>query len=34
MTLSCFSQNYAEAREKFLNRCAERGLVVESHIHP
>ncbi|UXY52970.1 M14 family metallopeptidase [Pseudomonas tohonis] len=34
MTLTCFSQSYAEAREKFLSLCAARGLAVEFHVHP
>lgn len=34
MTLTCFSQSYAEAREKFLSLCAARGLALESHVHP
>lgn len=34
MDLSCFSQSYAEARQKFLQACANAGLEVESHPHP
>ena len=34
MDLSSFSQNYAEARQKFLNACVATGLAVESHVHP
>lgn len=34
MDLSCFSNTYAEARQKFLQACHNSGLVVESHIHP
>ncbi|MEN0106804.1 MAG: M14 family metallopeptidase, partial [Pseudomonas sp.] len=34
MSLSCFAQSYAQARQAFLNSCARRGLAVESHIHP
>ncbi|UUY09795.1 M14 family metallopeptidase [Pseudomonas sp. J452] len=34
MDLSCFSQSYAEARQKFLDASAAAGLLVESHIHP
>jgi hypothetical protein len=34
MNLSCFSQSYAQARQAFLASCAQRGLAVESHIHP
>ncbi|MCB1656004.1 MAG: M14 family metallopeptidase [Pseudomonadales bacterium] len=34
MDLSCFSQSYAEARQKFLQACANAGLEVESYIHP
>lgn len=34
MDLSCFSQSYAEARQKFLDACAARGLALESHLHP
>ncbi len=34
MDLSCFSQSYAEARQKFLDACAARDLAVESHLHP
>ncbi|AGZ32874.1 MAG: M14 family metallopeptidase [Pseudomonas sp.] len=31
---ACFSQTYAQARQKFLKACADRGLSVESHRHP
>lgn len=31
---ACFSQTYAQARQKFLKACADRGLAVESHKHP
>ncbi|MBN0978556.1 M14 family metallopeptidase [Pseudomonas sp. SDM007_2] len=34
MDLSCFSQSYAEARQKFLQACASAGLEVQSHPHP
>src|SRR6218665_353860 len=34
MNLSCFSQSYAQARQQFLDSCARRRLVVESHLHP
>lgn len=34
MNLSCFSQNYAQARQAFLTSCARRGITVESHVHP
>ena len=34
MDLTCFSQSYAEARQKFLDACAANGLAVEAHIHP
>ena len=34
MDLSCFSQSYAEARQKFLQACANAGLEVQSHPHP
>ncbi|WP_068824656.1 M14 family metallopeptidase [Pseudomonas sp. BMS12] len=34
MDLTCFSQSYAEARQKFLDACADAGFAVESHIHP
>lgn len=34
MDHSCFSQSYAEARQKFLEACAAAGLSVESHVHP
>lgn len=34
MDLSCFSQSYAEARQKFLDASTAAGLVIESHIHP
>ena len=30
--LSCFSRNYAQAREKFLGITHTRGLAVESHL--
>jgi hypothetical protein len=30
--LSCFSQNYAQARQKFLGIAYARGLAVESHL--
>lgn len=29
-----FSSNYAEAREKFLAACQQRGLKVDSHLNP
>ena len=29
-----FSATYAQARERFLAAAAERGLAVESHVHP
>jgi hypothetical protein len=31
---SCFSQTYAEGREKFLAACDRADLDVESHVHP
>ncbi|WP_343594617.1 M14 family metallopeptidase [Pseudomonas sp.] len=31
---ACFSQTYAQARQKFLAACAELGLPVESQLHP
>ncbi|RWU26917.1 DUF2817 domain-containing protein [Pseudomonas alkylphenolica] len=31
---ACFSQTYAQARQKFLSACADLGLPVESHRHP
>ncbi|MFJ4344992.1 M14 family metallopeptidase [Pseudomonas sp. NPDC089401] len=31
---ACFSQTYAQARQKFLSACADRALPVESHRHP
>ena len=34
MDLTSFSQRYAEARQKFLQACADAGLAVESHVHP
>ncbi|BAN46089.1 M14 family metallopeptidase [Metapseudomonas resinovorans] len=34
MDLNCFSHDYAEARGKFLEICGQRGLAVESHLHP
>nr|BFD40914.1 M14 family metallopeptidase [Pseudomonas sp. FFPRI_1] len=34
MDLSCFSQSYAEARQKFLQSCTSAGLEVESCLHP
>lgn len=34
MDLTCFSQSYAEARQKFLEACAQAGLQVQSHPHP
>ena len=34
MDLTCFSRDYAEARRKFLESCDQRGLAVESHLHP
>ncbi|NMX61679.1 DUF2817 domain-containing protein [Pseudomonas sp. WS 5111] len=34
MDLSCFSQSYAEARQKFLQACANAGLEAQSHPHP
>ncbi|MFC4861896.1 M14 family metallopeptidase [Pseudomonas sp. MAHUQ-62] len=34
MDLTCFSRDYAEAREKFLEICHQRRLTVESHNHP
>lgn len=34
MDLTCFSQSYAEARQKFLDACAANGLAVDAHIHP
>lgn len=34
MDLTCFSQRYAEARQKFLDACKDAGLAVESHVHP
>jgi hypothetical protein len=34
MDLSSFSQNYAEARQKFLAASAAAGFAVESHVHP
>ena len=33
-TAHFFSQNYAEARAKFLAACEEQGLYVHSHVHP
>ncbi len=30
----CFSQTYAEAREKFLAATESAGLFVQSHLHP
>ena len=29
-----FSPRYAQARQKFLQGCAEAGLAVRSHVHP
>lgn len=34
MDLSCFSQSYAQARQKFLEACSNADLKVESHLHP
>ncbi|KQB55178.1 hypothetical protein AQS70_19470 [Pseudomonas endophytica] len=34
MDLSCFSQSYAQARQKFLEASENAGLKVESHPHP
>ena len=34
MDVSCFSQSYAEARQKFLQACANAHLEVESRVHP
>ncbi|KTB56090.1 MULTISPECIES: M14 family metallopeptidase [Pseudomonas] len=34
MDVSCFSQSYAEARQKFLHTCTNAGLHLESRIHP
>ena len=34
MDLSCFSHSYAQARQTFLDACANAGLTVESHLHP
>lgn len=34
MDLSCFSQSYSEARQKFIQACTQVGLEVESHVHP
>lgn len=34
MDLSCFSQTYAQAREKFLTACHAAELPVQSHVHP
>ena len=34
MDLSCFSQSYAEARQKFLQASANAGLEAQSHPHP
>ncbi|MBC2657866.1 DUF2817 domain-containing protein [Pseudomonas sp. MSSRFD41] len=34
MNLASFSDSYAEARDKFLRACEQRGLPVQSHIHP
>ncbi|MEO6364137.1 MAG: M14 family metallopeptidase [Caldimonas sp.] len=31
---ACFSQTYAEARDKFFAAARGRGLGVESHVHP
>lgn len=30
----CFSQTYAQARQKFTTACAELGISIESHLHP
>jgi hypothetical protein len=30
----CFSQSYAEARDKFIAATRVRGLGVETHVHP
>ena len=32
--VQAFSQNYAEARDKFLRASAEAGLAMQSHRHP
>jgi hypothetical protein len=29
-----FSSRYAQARQKFLQACADAGLAVRSHVHP
>lgn len=34
MDLSSFSDQYQEARDKFLHACAARGLTVQHHPHP
>lgn len=34
MDLSSFSRHYPQARSKFLDACAQRGLAVQHHIHP
>ncbi len=31
---ACFSQTYAQARQRFLEACADLALPVESHLHP
>ena len=31
---ACFSQSYAEARQKFLQAARTAGLTVASHEHP
>lgn len=32
--LACFSADYGEAREKFLDACAARSLTVDSRLNP
>lgn len=32
--LDCFSENYAHARDRFLQACEQAALTVQSHVHP